>query len=51
MSKKSVYKKLITESSFAKAPREATTVISINKNEFDFFTSKRVFGEAPLSST
>ena len=50
MSKKSVYKKLMTESSFAKAPRTSTDVISNNSDAFDFFTSKRVFGEAPITS-
>ena len=50
MSKKSIYKKIITESSFAKAPRTSTDVISNNSDAFDFFTTKRVFGEAPISS-
>jgi len=51
MSKNSIYKKLMTENSFVKVPRTATDVISNNSDAFDFFTSKRVFGEAPLSST
>ena len=51
MSKKSIYKKIITESSFAKASRTSTDVISNNSDAFDFFKTKRVFGEAPLSST
>ena len=50
MSKKSIYKKIITESSFAKASRTSTDVISNNSDAFDFFTSKKVFGEAPLTS-
>ena len=50
MSKKSIYKKIITESSFAKASRTSTDVISNNSDAFDFFTTKRVFGEAPISS-
>ena len=45
MSKKSNYKKLMTESTFVKTPREGTTIISNNVDAFDFFTSKRVFGE------
>ena len=51
MSKKSIYKQLMNESSFAKPPRTSTDVIANNKDAYDFFTSKRVFGEAPLSST
>ena len=50
MSKKSIDKKIITESSFAKASRTSTDVISNNSDAFDFFTTKRVFGEAPISS-
>ena len=50
MSKKSNYKKLMTESTFVKTPREGTTIISNNKDAFDFFTSKRVFGEASWDS-
>ncbi len=51
MSKKSIYKQLMNESSFVKPPRTSTDVIANNSDAFDFFTSKRVFGEAPLSST
>ena len=51
MSKKSTYKKLMTESAFAQVPRSDSDVIANNSDAFDFFTSKRVFGEAPLSST
>jgi len=50
MGKKSIYKKLMTESSFAKAPRTSTDVISNNSDAFDFFTSRKVFGEAPITS-
>ena len=50
MSEKSTYKKIITENTFVKAPREGTTIISNNKDAFDFFTSKRVFGEASWDS-
>ena len=45
MSKKSIYKKIITENAFVQAPKESTDVIANNKDAFDFFTSKRVFGE------
>jgi hypothetical protein len=45
MSKKSNYKKLMTESTFVKTPREVTTIISNNTDAFDFFTSRKVFGE------
>jgi len=50
VSKKSIYKQLMNESSFAKPPRTSTDVIANNSDAFDFFTSKKVFGEAPLSS-
>ena len=50
MSKKSIYKKLMNENSFTQVPRSATDVISNNSDAFDFFTSKKVFGEAPLTS-
>ena len=43
MSKKSIYKKLMTESTFAQPPRESTDVIANNVDAFDFFTSKPVF--------
>ena len=45
MSKNSNYKKLMTESTFVKTPREGTTIISNNTDAFDFFTSRKVFGE------
>ena len=50
MSKKSTYKKIMTENTFVKTPREGTTIISNNTDAFDFFTSKRVFGEAPIGT-
>ena len=50
MNKKSIYKKLMTENSFTKAPKTSTNVISNNSDAFDFFTSRKVFGEAPISS-
>ena len=48
MSKRSNYKKLMTESTFVKTPREGTTIVSNNTDAFDFFTSKRVFGEKTI---
>ena len=48
MNKKSNYKKLMTESTFVKTPREGTTIVSNNTDAFDFFTSKRVFGEKKI---
>ena len=50
MSKKSTYKKIMTENTFVKMPKESTSVITNNKDAFDFFTSKRVFGEAPIGT-
>ena len=51
MSKKSNYKKLMTESTFVKMPTQSSDVISNNANAFDFFTSKRVFGEEKIDET
>tara|TARA_R110002020_G_scaffold441454_1_gene652198 strand:+ start:91 stop:513 length:423 start_codon:yes stop_codon:yes gene_type:complete len=48
VSKKSTYKKIMTENTFVKMPRESTSVISNNEDAFDFFTSKRVFGEEKI---
>ena len=48
MSKKSNYKKLMTESTFVQAPKSTTSVISNNSDAFNFFTSKRVFGEKKI---
>jgi len=50
MSKKSIYKKIITENVFVQAPKESTDVIANNNDAFDFFTSKRVFGESTWDS-
>ena len=50
MSKKSIYKKIITENVFVQAPKESTGVIANNNDAFDFFTSKRVFGESSWDS-
>ena len=56
MSKKSNYKKLMTESTFVQVPRGKSININTTKDAFDFFTSKRVFGEkrideAPIFSS
>ena len=48
MSKKSNYKKLMTENIFVQAPKSITSIISNNVDAFDFFTSKRVFGEKKI---
>jgi hypothetical protein len=50
MSKKSIYKKIITENVFVQAPKEATGVIANNNDALDFFTSKRVFSESPMGT-
>ena len=50
MSKKSIYKKIITENTTIKIPKKVTEIIANNKDAFDFFTSKRVFGEAPIGT-
>ena len=47
---KSIYKKIITENDFVRVPRSDSDVIANNIDAFDFFTSKRVFGEAPITS-
>ena len=51
MSKRSNYKKLMTESTFVQAPKSTTSVISNNSDAFDFFTSKRVFGEKKIDES
>ena len=47
---KSIYRKIITENDFVRVPRSDSDVIANNIDAFDFFTSKRVFGEAPITS-
>ena len=42
---KSNYKKLMTESTFVQVPRGESININTTKDAFDFFTSRRVFGE------
>ena len=42
---KSNYKKLMTESTFIQVPRGESININTTKDAFDFFTSRRVFGE------
>ena len=48
MSKKSNYKKLMIEGIFVQTPKSTTSVISNTPDAFDFFTSKRVFGEKKI---
>jgi hypothetical protein len=50
VSKKSIYKKIMTENTTIKIPKKVTEIIANNKDAFDFFTSKRVFGEAPIGT-
>ena len=38
----------MTESTFVQAPKSTTSVISNNSDAFNFFTSKRVFGEKKI---
>ena len=45
---KSNYKKIMTESNFARVPRSDSGVIANNLDAFDFFTSKKVFGEKKI---
>ena len=47
---KSNYKKLMTEGVFFQAPKSSVIRINSTKDAFDFFTSKRVFGEAPIGT-
>ena len=42
---KSNYKKLMTESTFVQVPRGESININTTKDAFDFFTSRKVFGE------
>ena len=42
---KSNYKKLMTEGTFIQVPRGESININTTKDAFDFFTSRRVFGE------
>ena len=48
---KSNYKKLMTESTFVQTPRGESISINTTKDAFDFFTSKRVFGEEKIDET
>ena len=45
---KSNYKKLMTEGVFFQAPKSSVIRINSTKDAFDFFTSKRVFGEEKI---
>ena len=42
---KSNYKKLMTEGTFIQVPRGESININTTKDAFDFFTSRKVFGE------
>ena len=48
---KSNYKKLMTEGVFFQAPKSSVIRINSTKDAFDFFTSKRVFGEEKIDET
>ena len=45
MSKKSNYKKLMTEGVYFQAPKSSVIRVNSTKDAFDFFTSRKVFGE------
>ena len=45
MSKKSNYKKIMTEGVYFQAPKSSVIRINGTKDAFDFFTSRKVFGE------
>ena len=45
MSKKSNYKKLMTEGVYFQAPKSSVMRVNSTKDAFDFFTSRKVFGE------
>ena len=45
---KSNYKKLMTESTFVQVPRGKSININTTKDAFDFFTSRKVFGEEKI---
>ena len=45
---KSNYKKLMTEGVYFQAPKSSVIRINSTKDAFDFFTSKRVFGEEKI---
>ena len=49
MSKKSNYKKIMSENTFVQVPREVSGVIANTSDAYDFFTSRKVFGKKPVS--
>ena len=51
MSKKSTYKKIMTENTFVKIPRESTSVISNNEDAFDFLFHHILARASPPLST
>ena len=48
---KSNYKKMMTESTFVQSPKKDSSIISNNLDTFDFFTSRKVFGERRIDET
>ena len=48
MSKKTNYKRLMTEGVFFQAPKSSVLHVNTTSDAFDFFTSKRVFGEEKI---
>ena len=48
---KSNYKKLMTEGVFFQAPKSSVIRINSTKDAFDFFTSRKVFGERRIDET
>ena len=51
MDKKSIYKKLMTEGVFFHAPTSSVLHVNTTSDTFDFFTSKRVFGEEKIEES
>ena len=51
MSKKSNYKKLMTEGVYFQAPKSSVMRVNSTKDAFDFFTSRKVFGERRIDET
>jgi hypothetical protein len=51
MSKKSDYKKLMTEGVFFHSPKSSVLRVNTTSDAFDFFTSKRVFGEKKIDES
>ena len=51
MSKKSNYKKIMTEGVYFQAPKSSVMRVNSTKDAFDFFTSRKVFGERRIDET